>query len=358
MNRADLEQLREPRAYPAVSLLFPLQRHRPGNPEDRLQLRHLADRARRRLQGEFGVRESAAVVQHLEDGIASIDLRSPSDGVAVFATSTETRVLTLPFAVPERVTVDDAFETRDLARGLARSPRYRLLALGEKPTRLLESEDHSLVEIRTGGFPLFAEGARGEPLESGGYAPHSSRSEGQHERFFRQVDEALGACATSDPFPIVVAGTQRNLAYFDKITAHHESIIGRLTGNHELTPPDQLAHLAKPFIESHLAERRAAAVTELVEAIGAGCAVVGIKPVWQHAVEGRGRVLLVEDDFEYPARIVDGRLEPAGDVDPPEVLDDAVDMLIDIVLETSGDAVFVEPGALGTHGPVAMLLRY
>jgi hypothetical protein len=45
MNRIDLEELREPREYPAVSLLSPLQRHRPGNPEDRARLRHLANEA-------------------------------------------------------------------------------------------------------------------------------------------------------------------------------------------------------------------------------------------------------------------------------------------------------------------------
>jgi hypothetical protein len=55
---------------------------------------------------------------------------------------------------------------------------------------------------------------------------------------------------------------------------------------------------------------------------------------------------------------VDGRLEPAGAIDAPEVLDDAVDALVDIVLKTGGDVMFVEPNALGIHGPVAMLLRY
>jgi hypothetical protein len=67
---------------------------------------------------------------------------------------------------------------------------------------------------------------------------------------------------------------------------------------------------------------------------------------------------LVEDDFTYPARAVDGTLEPAGDAGGPGVIDDAVDELIDIVLDRSGDVVIVEPGELGTHGPIALLLRY
>lgn len=358
VNRTDLASLRGSRGYPAVTLLSPLQRHRPGNPEDPIRLRNLADRARHRLEEELGARESARVVARLEAGIESIDLRNPGDGVAIFATPTETHVLTLPFGVPERVVVNDAFDTRDLARGLARGPRYRVLALAEKPTRLLESAGSTLAEVHTAGFPMFVEGAHGEPLESGGYPRHSSRSDEEQRRFFRQVDQALSAHAASDPLPFVIAGTERDVAYFDEVTSHREMIIGRLAGNHELTSPDRLAELVAPIIDEHLAKQRAAAVAEVVEAIGAGRAVVGIKPVWERAMEGRGRVLLVEDGFEYPARIVDRRLEPAGDADAPGVLDDATDTLVDIVLEMGGDVVFVEPDALGVHGPVALLLRY
>lgn len=358
VNRADLEQLQKPREYPAVSLLSPLQRHRPGNGDDPIRLRDLVDRVRRRLDAELGARESTPVIRRLEEGVAAIDLRNPSDGVAVFVTPAETHVLALPFTVPERVVVDSTFETRDLARGLARSPRYRVLALAEKPTRLFEGTHSTLSEIRTGGFPMFVEGARGEPLESGGYVTHASRTEEQHRQFFRRVDRALAELAGTEPLPIVVAGPERDLAYFDDVTEHGDWIVGRLVGSHAVTAPDRLAHLADPVVDEYLAGQRARIVLELVEAVGSARAIVGIKPVWERAVEGRGRVLVVEEDFEYPARIVDGGLEPAGDVDAPEVVDDAVDELVEIVLGEGGEVVFVEPGGLGEHGPVALLLRY
>jgi hypothetical protein len=40
------------------------------------------------------------------------------------------------------------------------------------------------------------------------------------------------------------------------------------------------------------------------------------------------------------------------------VIDDAVDELIELLLDQGGDVVIVEPGGLGEHGPVAALLRY
>ena len=60
----------------------------------------------------------------------------------------------------------------------------------------------------------------------------------------------------------------------------------------------------------------------------------------------------------YPAREVDGTLEPAGDAGKPGVIDDAVEDLAAMVLDGGGDVVVMEPGELGVHGPVALLLRY
>ncbi|MGQ8497302.1 baeRF3 domain-containing protein, partial [Klebsiella pneumoniae] len=82
--------------------------------------------------------------------------------------------------------------------------------------------------------------------------PHTSRSVAQLEPFFRGVDRALGAHTAADPLPLVIAGTERDLAYFDHVTDHAASIIGRLTGNHELTAPDELTRLATPVVEQYL----------------------------------------------------------------------------------------------------------
>jgi Bacterial archaeo-eukaryotic release factor family 3 len=358
LRPSDLAELRAPRVYPAVSVLLPTQRHRPGNAEDPVLLRDLADEAAHRLRGELGTQASAEIVERLDEAIASVDWRSPPEGLAVFVAPGESRLLELPFPVPQRVTIDQTFATRDLVRGVERCPRYRVLALGEKPTLLLEGQGSTLAESRAGGFPCFVEGGRGEPLMSGGFPVHSSRSEEQHRAFFRQVDHALGAAIGHDPLPLVVAGTERDLAYFDELTSHAAWVVGRIEGNYEDAGPADLARLASPLIDEYTASRRAATVAELVEAIGPGRALVGIKPAWAAARAGRARVLLVEDDFVYSAREVDGGLEPAGDAGAPGVLDDTVDELIEMVLTSSGDVVIVEPGALGEHGPVALLLRY
>jgi hypothetical protein len=358
MGPATLAELVKPRPYPAVSVLAPTQRHEPGNAGDSILLRDLADEAERRLRGELGARGSADVMRHLREAVASVDWRNPTDGLAVFVAPGESRVLELPFPVPPRIAIDRRFATRDLVRGVARNPRYCVLALGEKPTRLFEAQGSTLVECQTGGFPCFVEGARGESLESGGYAVHTSRTEAQQRSFFREVDRALGIATKDESRPLVVAGPERDLADFDAVTTHGNAVIGRIVGNYEDAGPDDLAGRAQPLIEAWVAGERATTIAELTEAVGRGRALVGIKPAWDAAREGRARILLVEDDFVYPAREVDGSLEPAGDPGAPGVIDDAVEDLIGMVLERGGEVMVVEPAELDVHGPLALLLRY
>lgn len=68
----------------------------------------------------------------------------------------------------------------------------------------------------------------------------------------------------------------------------------------------------------------------------------------------------MEEDFHFPARVdATGRiLTPAKDVTAPDVIDDAVDEIIEAVLLKQGQVVFVEPGRLADAERIALILRY
>jgi len=74
---------------------------------------------------------------------------------------------------------------------------------------------------------------------------------------------------------------------------------------------------------------------------------------------GRGNLLLVEEDFHYPARLDETgeRLEAAEDPAAPGVMEDAVDEIIEAVLSKKGQVVFVDNGRLEAHQSIALVLR-
>jgi hypothetical protein len=261
----------------------------------------------------------------------------------------------------ERVHVGETFLTRDLVFAMNRTPRYWVLALSEKPTRLYEATRDDLIEIRDGGFPITHEGPGGEqPLPGGFGIKKSAYRDEYHRKFFRQIDTALKPFFADDPLPLAIVGVDRFLAFFKEVTEYKDSVLTALQGSHDKTSPAKLGKLIWPRVKEALAEQRQQVLSELDRAVGERKSASTIGEVWRLANEGRGHLLLVEKDFHFPAKVDEtGRhLTPADDVTEPDVIDDAVDEIIETVLSKQGRVVFLENGELETHQRIALILRY
>jgi len=101
-------------------------------------------------------------------------------------------------------------------------------------------------------------------------------------------------------------------------------------------------------------------VQELDAAIGAQRAASTIGEAWLQSQMGRVATLLVEENYHQPARLSENGmlLDPVEDASAPDVLDDAVDDLVETVLQKGGQAFFFDDGVLEIHGRVAAILRY
>lgn len=360
MNRADVQLLQQVRGYPALTIMLPTHRNAPENRQDPIRVKNLVTEATTRLLGEFSKRDIEPLLTRLEGLVRNIEYRHTLDGLALFVNHDFARAFQLPVTVSERVIVDESFFTRDLVFAMNRTPRYWVLVLSEQPTRLFEGTREQLSEIQDGRFPMTHEGPGGErPLPGGLGVSKSAYRDEQHRHFFRRVDTALKPFMTADPLPIVVAGVDRNLSFFNEVTSYKTSISTLLTGNYDKTPSHELVKVVWPLVEAGLTESRQQGLSKLEKAVSAQKFVSTIGEVWRLASEGRGSLLLVEEGFHYPGRIDDkGALEPAEDSTAPGVIDDAVDEVIEMVLSKQGQVAFVDNGELAAHQRIALILRY
>jgi hypothetical protein len=360
IDRAELRRLQTHRDYPSVSLLTPTHRTAPANKRDRIVVKNLVSKAIERLHKEFSKREVAAVVKSLEGLVAKLDWQHLEDGLALFASRDEAHAITLPFKVKARVQVDATFATRDLVFTLNRTARYRVLVLTEKPTRLYEARARDLTEYTRAPFPLEHTGPGGRDKLPGGKGVNASAvRDDAHRQFFRRVDEALEALQKVDRQPVVLVGIERYLAFYQEIARDPDSIIGMITNSDANPNPATLGKTVWPVFQSGSTLRRSRALARLSEAVRANRHASGMHQVWRAAFEKRVQVLLVEQDFSYPAD-----LGPEGATLLPftgkgeGAMDDAVDELIERVMADGGEVFFYEPGTLDTHQQIAGILRY
>jgi Bacterial archaeo-eukaryotic release factor family 3 len=358
--RSELKRLQSHHDYPSISLLAPTHRMAPANQRDRIVVKNLLTEGLNRLYDEFSKRAVAPLVQNLNKLVKQVDWDHALDGLALFAGRDVATAIPLPFRVKARVVVDATFATRDLVFTLNRSPRYRVLVLSEKPTRLFEATTNVLTEFTTKPFPIVHKGAGGASKLPGGQGiSQSAVRDESHRQFFREVDDALARIQKEDHLPIVVVGVDRYLAFYQEVTKDPDAIVGLVAGSHDEPKPSALGKMVWPIFKAGMTLKRTRALVRLKEAVSVNRHASGIDQVWRTAYEKRCQTLLVETDFEYPAD-----LSPEGDRLLPysgrgaAALDDAVDEVIENVLADGGEVFFYDPGVLDLHQRIAAVLRY
>jgi release factor family 3 len=358
ISRCEIKSLQSHRDYPSVSVLAPTHRTAPSNKQDPIKVKNLVRKAVDRLHGEFSRREAGAVVKNLQALVRDVDWQHTLDGLALFAGRERSAAFDLPFRVKPRAVVDETFATRDLVYAFNRAPPYRVLVLSHTP-RLYDAWTDVLGEHTARPFPMTHRGPGGASKLPGGPGVNRSAVRDDAMRtFFRSVDDAVAALQKAEPLPLVVVGVERNLAFFREVTSQAGSVVGMLAGNHDRTSPSALGKLVRPAFESGATARRTEAFVQLDSAVGVNRHASGIDQVWRAAAGAKCKTLLVEKDFKYPAD-----LSPEGDRLLPytgrgaAALDDAVDQVIERVLDAGGEVFFYPPGDLDVHQRIAAVLR-
>ena len=360
---ASVATLARPGTYPAISLLLPVD----GDPAEvvRMRLDRLADDAVDRLRMELGSDEVDAYDLRLRRAVDTVTVTHGQEGVAVYV-GDHTEVVPLPVPVRERVVIDDTFATRDVVRALQRSPRYRVVVLGPRRTRLYEGVGVTLTEVQEPAFaglaPIGPDLVGARPATRGRVSRdqrRGGRAGSGIDGFVRTLDAALDPHVRRDPLPLVLVGSEPRLTAVAGASRHRDQIVGTARGARDLPERVHLAAQVWPIVESMLTRRTAEALAEL-DAVGGRHYASGVRDVWTLATQGRGALLLVEEGYEQPACIdhANGTAEPTDDRDAPGVVDDLVDEIIEAVLGAGGRVHLVPDGTLVAHDRIAMKLRY
>jgi len=338
MNRALLAEIQSQTGYPCVTLLHPTT---PGTnmlPDDIAGLAQLCDAVNRRLAGDIDDDLRTQILNSLHRTVNDCTAERTTAAVAICVSPGYTAVVRLGRTVKPRQFVDTSFATRDMVADAARTAVFRVITVSDHMARLLVGDQHRLAEERAQVWPL-------------------SREEGQTlAQWSRAVSHAVRVEHSAYPMPTVLAGVERSLREILKLD--RLSVVGTLAGNHDRSGWTDIHAQAWPKISAWLERDHQRARQNLEQARSARRYAGGIDEVWELAQEGRIELLLVEETFDYPARLSGGRLQVALDIESPDVLDDAVDDLIETVLRMGGDAMILPDGELADHDRLAAVLRY
>ncbi|GHF99110.1 baeRF3 domain-containing protein [Streptomyces zaomyceticus] len=355
-----LAKLRQPRPYPAVSLVMPTHRREPDNAQDPVRLRNLVAGAEKALQDDPAVTRERRddVLDQLRRAVSEIDLAHAEDGLVIFVAAGEHYVWTVARTVPERIVLADTFLTRNLVAAHAAEQPSWALAVSADRVSLWSGSPERVVEHTGDGFPLTRslEDPDAERKERVGDLPSTFQDEATRQ-FLREAHTALRTVLASEPRPLYVIGEPAALALLEETGPLRQGSTPVHRGGLARGPAAAVREAVEPARTAREAAAATTVLAELDAARGRREFAGGIDEVWQAVKEGRVRLLAVEDHYRTVVRDVGGHLEPA-EPSEAESRDDMVDEIVERALDTGAEVQFVRDDALLDMDRIAGVLRY
>jgi hypothetical protein len=234
------------------------------------------------------------------------------------------------------------------------STHYYVISLNRQTTALFEAFRDTLIDVRNHGFPVSSSAAS---TRTAGPGDSAGQDEGQRA-FLRTVDEHFGHYYDQDPMIVVVTGEKELQTAFASVTTRPAAIVGRVDGDFSATSPRDLGKIVWPVVREAMSGSRERALRDLGIAADAE-KICGVENVGRQMNGTAGATLIVEEDYHVRGSIseADGSVTISPNVDVRDEIDDVIDMLIEKILGSGGNVIFVPGGSLSELGRIVLLLR-
>ena len=231
--------------------------------------------------------------------------------------------------------------------GVSLSTHYYALVLGVATTRLCEAFRDFLIDIESQGFPV------GKP------DPDLDASvPGRYRALAQTIDRRFDLFYRLEPLGLVVVGERDLQAAFGAASTHADAVIGRVESDHTMTSAGELGQIVWPVVKQAISGVLDRAMRDLAAAAAGGRLACGIEAAARMAGSGRPATLLVEDGYHVRGHLGGTAGSPiiTPDVGVMDTLDDAVDVLIEMVLGSGGNVVFTPRGSLRDRQRMALII--
>lgn len=346
---------------PAVSVIMPFEPNMNLKQELMQKLKIAADETERALLKNYPDELSMLVMHKLRNLIQNLNFNTYKKSIAIYVSPVFEKVLYLDMPVEEKIIIDESFEIRDLIYSKKQLHKYLVLVISAKQSRMFIGNTSTFVRIVSNTPETVYAYMNDIPERVANFSDMSSRKEVMMEKFLHHIDNGLGIMLKSTPLPLFVMGTERITGHFNKITRYADAVIDYVHGSFDEASPEMLKEVLVPYVEDWKKVMQKDLMHQLDEAAGKNKLASGMQEVWKEAMNMKGRLLVVEKNFMYAAE----RGAAANEIHKPSspynqfsYIKDAVDDVIEKVLESGGDVEFVDEDVLKDYGRIALVEYY
>lgn len=346
---------------PAVSIIMPFEPKMSVKAELLEQLKLATDQVEREIRENYTSDLAQLVILKLRNIIKNINFSTFKKSIAIYVSPVFEKVLYLDIAVQQKIIVDESFEIRDLVYTKKEMHKYLVLVLSGRSSKVFIGNTTTFIKIKSNVSYYIPVLENNPPERVANFSDPNQRREVILKKFLYQTDNELKLLLQLYTFPVFVIGVKKVLGYFKDLTKNEKSIVGYIHGNYEDATEEELRQILKPYVNDWKKVKMEDLRNQLEKAADTGRLAVGMRDVWKQASHNRGRLLVVEKNFMYAAEH-GGAGDEIYNVEDPvnkfSYIKDAVDDVIEKVLEQGGDVEFVDEGMLSNYQHVALIQYY
>jgi hypothetical protein len=370
MDNKEIDDLLNKSGAPCVSIIIPVHRVSPDRIKDEGIVSKAVMHAKEMLKKEYEKVDTKKVLKDIDELAESVDYTHSKDGIGIFCSDEISKIVNFPFPIMEKVKIGNTFDSRDLLFYNNTIIDYCVFSISKKHLHLYMGKGEELHEIKNDDFPInyvetyeYEKPSRGTSFGNTLKEFERDKSVLQEIRlvdFLRTADHLIGKYV-NDHIPLVIAGGSKEVADYLQVTHYVKRIIGKVIGNYNFNGDEQLSHHVWEEVQNYFKNKNKTIISNLHE-LSLEMVAVGLEKVWKAAKEGKGLELILEKDFESKGFITnngyDLKLEKPTDTENYLFVNDAVELIINIVREKNGKIVFVDNGEMKDFNGIALKLRY
>ncbi|MFN3639465.1 MAG: hypothetical protein ACK4UK_00970 [Flavobacterium sp.] len=353
-----LEQLAAEKNEPCVTISLNTHRTYPDNAQDVVMLKNLLKEAENRIIAEFGKRPVASLLEKVEEVAEEIDENYNLDSLHLFLSNDTKEIIKSSWPTSNQgVHISESFALRSIIKSYNRSESYLVMLLSQSGVHLYEALNDSIVEeLRNDDFPF---------SENRHYNTHSDKgSDPKHlddlvREFLNKVDKALVQVSRDSELKCVVIATDDNFVRLQQVADQPNVYLGHVNIDYNNVALHHLGGQAWELVQELQKQRRTEAIGEMQEAVAHGKVLTDLQEIFQAAIDGRGDLLLVHQDFSQSVVMTDERtFKLTEDLTEKDAIDDITSTIAWEVLSKKGRVFFTSQEELSEIGTIALKTRY
>ena len=353
-----LQKLATEKNNPCVTISLNTHRTHPDNKQDEIVLKNLLDEAKDRVTTEFGKREVATLLENLESVSNEIDHNHNLDSLHIFLSNDTKEIIRSGWPTNNQgVQISETFALRSLIKSYVRSENYLVMLLSQSGVHLYQAANDSIVkEIHNDDFPF------GENRHFNKNSVKLSDAEYQDnllKEFLNNVDKALVKVHNETNLKCVVISEDDNWSKLQEVADMPAIYIGHDAIDNNNTKTHQIIKQSWKIVEEQQKSKRKDAISSMQEAVAHGKVLTDLQEIYQAAIDGRGDVLIVNQEFSQAVVMNDARtFTLIDDVTTENAIDDITSNISWEVLSKKGTVHFTAQDELDNLGKIVLRTRY